>query len=78
MIFVINIDDSQCKYEEVFDPSINDFFSPTHFPATIFNLTEFRKPENYGLVLEGVDGCEGMEMHKNFQVLVWSKYKIDD
>ena len=52
-IFVMNIDDSQVTYNEVFDPDMQDFYNAACLPEIIFNLTEMKKPENYEKVLDG-------------------------
>lgn len=32
-IFIINIDDSEVHYDEIFDPDIREFYKATHFPG---------------------------------------------
>jgi hypothetical protein len=46
-IFVINIDDSNADYKEVFDPDICEFQSPDCFPSLLFRVSSMKKPENY-------------------------------
>ena len=76
-IFAINIDDSDVNYPEVFDPDIRDFYDPSHFPSFIMRLNELANPEIHSKILQDTE-FEGQQYSDNFQVFIWSKYKIDE
>lgn len=57
-IFVINMDDSEAKYNEIYDPNIRDFFSPECFPSWIFMFDKLVEEKVYGRVLEDTEYAE--------------------
>jgi hypothetical protein len=44
-IFVLNFDDTDSEYKEIFDPDIREFYDPEHFPSQILDINEIHKFE---------------------------------
>lgn len=40
-IFIINVDDSQVKYESLYDPDLKEFYDRNVLPSQIINLEQF-------------------------------------
>ena len=51
--FIINIDDSEYQYEEIFDPDISKFYDPNRLPSQIWNYDEITKEKVFEKVLNG-------------------------
>lgn len=67
-IFVINIDDSDVKYTDLYDPDLKEFYEIGVFPSQILDREKLKIKEVYGKVLEGTQ-FEGKPLSENFQVM---------
>eukprot|EP01016_Furgasonia_blochmanni_P025115 TRINITY_DN2707_c0_g1_i28.p1 TRINITY_DN2707_c0_g1~~TRINITY_DN2707_c0_g1_i28.p1 ORF type:complete len:132 (-),score=50.59 TRINITY_DN2707_c0_g1_i28:262-657(-) len=77
-IFVINVDDTEHKYEEIYDPDLREFYHPERFPSQIFNLEDLKRREVYEKIISGTGDWLANELSKPFHIILWSKYKIDE
>eukprot|EP00828_Plagiopyla_frontata_P042863 TRINITY_DN6534_c0_g1_i1.p1 TRINITY_DN6534_c0_g1~~TRINITY_DN6534_c0_g1_i1.p1 ORF type:complete len:250 (+),score=29.68 TRINITY_DN6534_c0_g1_i1:326-1075(+) len=75
--FLINLDETEQIYEEIYDPDLKQFYSPTHFPSQIWFLSQLKLPEVYEQILAGTANKSITKINPNFQVIVWSKFRID-
>ena len=67
-IYVINVDDSEAKYEEIYDPDVWEFYSPNHFPAQIWNYSSLFKPDIFEKLYAGTENKFITKVSKNFHV----------
>lgn len=44
-VFSLNIDDTSCKYDEIFDPDLREFYDAESLPSQLLNLDELNKFE---------------------------------
>ena len=54
-LFIINIDDSDVHYEELYDPDLKEFYSRGSIPQQILNRPELKIREVYSKVLSGTE-----------------------
>jgi hypothetical protein len=40
-IFIINVDDSEVKYESLYDPDLKEFYDRNVLPSQLMNLEQF-------------------------------------
>jgi len=66
-LFVINVDDSDVEYTELYDPDLKEFYVRQCFPAQILLRKELKIREVYKKVLEGTE-FEGQNFNENFRV----------
>lgn len=67
-LFVINIDDSDVKYTDLYDPDLKEFYEIGVFPSQILDREKLRIKEVYGKVLEGTE-YEGKILNESFMVI---------
>jgi hypothetical protein len=66
-VFIINIDDSDVIYENLYDPDLKEFYSNTSFPSQILNLTQLGIKEVHQRVLAGTEHS-GKALSPDFKV----------
>lgn len=66
-LFVINIDDSTVKYEDLYDPDLKEFYQIGVFPSQILNRSQLVIKEVYSKVLLGTE-FEGKNISDGFRV----------
>ena len=67
-IFIINIDDSTCKYDEIYDPDIKVCYSKKNMPYNIWNYESLFKQEVFQPIFAGTEHKYMTKVSKNFQV----------
>ena len=70
---LINFDDCCIKYEELFDPDINEFYAPNLFSPLIFTQKDFGLPKNINEHFRG----KNLTYDKNFRFILYSKFVVD-
>lgn len=76
-IFVVNLDDTEQEYEEIFYPDLRDFYSQKAFPVQIWNIEELSKNVVFEKILLGSENNMKLTISKDFNIIAWTKYKID-
>lgn len=66
-LFVINVDDSEVKYEDLYDPDFKEFYQIGVFPSQILNRAQLSIKEVYTKVLQGTE-FEGKPLSDDFKV----------
>lgn len=79
-LFVINLDESEAAYNQIFYPDIKEFYDAESLPSHIWSrkevprrLTQMEKKEVNGSLSE-----HPIIMHKDFNVAVWTKHRFND
>jgi hypothetical protein len=75
-IFIINIDDSDVKYDSLYDPDLKEFYSRSHFPSQIMHPSQFAIREVYSKVLLNTE-FRGKPLSPDFRVSLYSRYVAD-
>lgn len=68
-LFVINIDDSEVKYSDLYDPDLKEFYEIGVFPSQILNREQLKIKEVYSKVLHETE-FEGKNLSDNFTVKI--------
>lgn len=66
-IFVINIDDSEVKYDSLYDPDLKEFYSRSHFPSQIMHPEQLQIREVYSKILLNTE-YQGQPVNPDFRV----------
>ena len=78
-MFIINFDDTDeaTVVDESRDPDLREFYSATHFPSQIWEPELIKRPEVYEKLFAGTTSKGKHKISSRFQMILWSKFKID-
>ncbi|KRX01797.1 hypothetical protein PPERSA_00507 [Pseudocohnilembus persalinus] len=76
--FIINVDESDVPYDEIYYPDIREFYKPTCLPQQIWELDELRKYPVFEKIIANTDNQFVHNVSENFNICVWTKYKLDE
>ena len=72
---VLNMDDSTCRYEELYDPDIHDIVHSASFPIYLFRPMELKSKFEIWKAFKNEE--ETLVLDKSYQFCIWSKFRID-
>eukprot|EP00742_Colponemidia_sp_Colp-10_P002680 GILJ01002864.1.p1 GENE.GILJ01002864.1~~GILJ01002864.1.p1 ORF type:complete len:425 (-),score=55.84 GILJ01002864.1:89-1312(-) len=75
-LLLLNLDDSEVEYTEVYDPDLYELYNPCWFPKKIWQPDAMKNKEVWRKVL-GVESDDPVEISPNYKFGVWSKYRLD-
>ena len=73
LFLVLNFDDCDLEYDELFDPDIKEFYAPLGLSNFIFTPKNFCQKE----CIQSHFNKPGFVFDKNFKFVVYSKFLID-
>mmetsp|Transcript_2469 Transcript_2469/g.5709 ORF Transcript_2469/g.5709 Transcript_2469/m.5709 type:complete len:398 (-) Transcript_2469:21-1214(-) len=75
-VLVLNIDDSEVRYEELYDPDLHDIIHVTSFPSLLFKPDEFKNKFEVWKAFRSSE--ETLRLDKNTKFVIWSKFRLDE
>lgn len=75
-LFLVNFDDSDLIYEDVFDPDFREFYNESCLPQHLFYAKELSIPEVQRRVMAETD-CQNSQPQEKVSVVLWSKFKVE-
>lgn len=75
-VLVLNIDDSEVRYEELFDPDLHDILHVTSFPSLLFKPNEFKNKFEVWKAFRNTE--ETLRLDKSTKFIIWSKFRLDE
>jgi hypothetical protein len=74
-LLILNFDDCQETYNNLFDPSIKEIYGNYMFNPLMWTPKTFFEGENF---LNHVHGNKDFKLHENFRFIVYSRFLIED
>ena len=72
---ILNFDDCQIQYDELFDPDLKEITGNFMFTPLMWQPQKFAEPANFS---SHVHGRRDLKFNPNFKFIVYSKYLISD
>ena len=72
---ILNFDDCQIQYDELFDPDLKEIYGNFMFTPLMWQPQKFAEPANFSA---HVHGRRDLKYNPNFKFIVYSKYLISD
>ena len=70
-LFIINIDDSDVEYEELYDPDLREFYNSDMFPSQILERKNLKIYEVFKKVLKGTEFESTKKLNPDFKVIIY-------
>ena len=79
-ILILNVDDSECKYEDLYEPDIKEFYSDRGFPPQMWSPDELLDKDIWGEYAREERSMYITEQPPvdGYMILVWSKYELNE